>query len=374
MSSTLYDLPDDVLIYNITFLSVPDILLLRQTCKRFNALTRLPIVWTNAFKFNILANNYPFSPGYIDLEHRTRSAYRLASRWLADTPLIPKSEVTFTGSTVYEIKFIPGRQHRWLLTLSLDILSVLTIWNIERMVKCSEWSYKGAIFNTVKLNTDPDSEACITVSFLSETVSTMVIYNWKTGTRAYLDEGGDTQYGHRICLQVVFTPSTILVVRACSISAYVSPLLLCGQTQTPIATHPFGWVEDFSISSPAPNNPLSILIRYEDLDFGPSVPSSLELYSLSSFPPILTRKLYSYCTQFVLGKRATAICVRYKEHDIDRKTLIAVVFPGPLNPTDQVRIREVYPLDHNWSALDYDEDTGRIAIYSGYGKITILQL
>ncbi len=209
---------------------------------------------------------------------------------------------------------------------------------------------------------------------LSETVSTMVIYNWKTGTRAYLDEGGDTQYGHRVCLQVVFTSSTILVVRACSISAYVSPLLLCGQTQTPIATHPFGWVEDFSISSPAPNNPLSILIRYEDLDFGPSVPSSLELYSLSSFPPILTSKISSYCTQFVLGKRATAMCVRYKEHDIDRKTLIAVVFPGPLNPTDQVRIREVYPLDRNWSALDYDEDTGRIAIYSGYGKITILQL
>ncbi len=30
MSSTLYDLPDDVLIYNTTFLFVPDILLLRQ--------------------------------------------------------------------------------------------------------------------------------------------------------------------------------------------------------------------------------------------------------------------------------------------------------------------------------------------------------
>ncbi len=35
-------------------------LLKSQTCKRFHALTRLHIVWTNAFKLDIVSNNYPF--------------------------------------------------------------------------------------------------------------------------------------------------------------------------------------------------------------------------------------------------------------------------------------------------------------------------
>ncbi len=179
MNSTFYDLADDVLIYTIAFLSVPDILLLRQvstsqvqdpdflnsqTCKRFSALTRLHIVWTNAFKLDVLFNDYPYSLDDTDLEHRTRHAYRLAFRWRADSPLTPKSETTFIGSPASEIKFVPGRQHRWVLTVSKGIWSVLTIWDITRQQKCSEWSPKGAIFTGVKLNADPESEAGVAVS------------------------------------------------------------------------------------------------------------------------------------------------------------------------------------------------------------------
>ncbi|PBK61094.1 hypothetical protein ARMSODRAFT_1089932 [Armillaria solidipes] len=308
MSSTLYNLADDVLIYTIAFLSVPDILLLRQTCKRLHALTRLRIVWTNAFKLDIVLNDYPFSLDDNDLEHRTRHAYRLASRWLADTPLTPKSETTFIGSPVSEIKFVPGRQHKWVVTVSKGIWSVLTIWDITRQQKCSEWSSKGAVFTGVKLNADPESEASVAVSLsqrivllrlddgilheirsvetdlrpvnitgdviaLSDDadVSKTLIYNWKTDECAHLDDVGDNQHDH--CLQVVFSPTTILVVCARSIALYTSPA-----QPTSISTHSFGWVDGASAT------PTSILIRFQSDNPWASELNSFELYSLLLSP------------------------------------------------------------------------------------------
>ncbi|KAK0443424.1 uncharacterized protein EV420DRAFT_1649210 [Desarmillaria tabescens] len=75
MNDTPYNLPDDVLIYIIVFLPVPDIILLRQTCKWFNALTRLHIIWTNAFKLNILSNDYPTPIDDTDLEQHMLHTY-----------------------------------------------------------------------------------------------------------------------------------------------------------------------------------------------------------------------------------------------------------------------------------------------------------
>ncbi|PBK61075.1 hypothetical protein ARMSODRAFT_673535 [Armillaria solidipes] len=77
---------------------------------------------------------------------------------------MPKSKTTFIGSPVSEIKFMPGREHRWLLTVSKGIWSVLTIWDIAHGHKRSDLSPKGAIFTVVKLNADPQSEAGIAVS------------------------------------------------------------------------------------------------------------------------------------------------------------------------------------------------------------------
>ncbi|KAK0445680.1 uncharacterized protein EV420DRAFT_1276985 [Desarmillaria tabescens] len=411
----LFNLPDDVLIYTLAFLSVPDILVFRQVCKRFNALTRLHIVWTNAFKHDILSNDYPAPIDDTDLEQRTCHACHLASRWLADSPLMPSSETSFTGSPIWEIKFIPGRQHKWLLTVSKGIWSVLTIWDIALGCKCSEWSLRGALFTGLKLNTDTESEASMAVALdgsqrivllhlddggklreihsfdsdlhpvtltgdiiaLSDHISTTLIYNWKTDERAYLDEGGDMQYDH--CIQIIFTAQTILIICACSINLYTTPPFLHGQTHSPTASHSFGWIDSASAT------PTSILIRSEsDNPWIPDV-DSFELYSLSSFPPILTSKISSRrgvlrCTGVILGKCGTAIWIRpYREmtfpDEEHHETLMAAVFPGPLNPTAQPRVREVFsnPLN-NWTTLDYDEELGRIALGSGLGKITVVQL
>ncbi len=50
---------------------------------------------------------------------------------------------------------------------------------------------------------------------LNNAPSKTLIYNWKTGACAYLDEGGDLR--RNPCLEVVFTPSIILVVRTARI-------------------------------------------------------------------------------------------------------------------------------------------------------------
>ncbi|KAK0443445.1 uncharacterized protein EV420DRAFT_1025373 [Desarmillaria tabescens] len=414
MNDALYNLPNDVLIYIIAFLSVPDILLLRQTCKRFNTLTRLHIVWTNAFKLDILSNGYPAPIDDTDLEQRTLHSYRLTSRWLANSPLMPASETSFTGSPVSEIKFIPGRQHKWLLTVSKGTRSVLAIWDIVRRHKCSEWSPRGVPFTGVRLNTDTESEASIAVALdgsqriallhldddgtlreihsfdidlhlvtltgdimaLSDDLSKTLIYNWRTDERAYLDEG-DMQHGH--CIQVIFTALTILVIRARSINLYTTLPFLHGQTHSPVASHSFRCVDGASAT------PTSVLIRSEIDNSWISGLDLFKLYSISSFPPTFTSEITSQCgslqcTDVILGKCETAVWIRpYRvmtfpdqEH---RETLMAAVFPGPLNPTAKPRVREVCPNPlNNWTALDYDEELGRIALGSGFGKITVVQL
>ncbi len=62
------------------------------------------------------------------------------------------------------------------------------------------------------------------------------------------------------------------------------------------------------------------------------------------------------------------------EHD-GSETLIAAVFPGPLNPIAEVHVCEVCMNNlNNWTALDDVEDLGRIALGSAFGKVTIVQL
>ncbi len=65
---------------------------------------------------------------------------------------------------------------------------------------------------------------------------------------------------------------------------------------------------------------------------------------------------------------------RWEEYD-GYEALVATVFPGPLNPTAKVRIREVSTNTiNNWTSFDYDEVLGGIAVGSGFEKITIVQL
>ncbi|PBK86129.1 hypothetical protein ARMGADRAFT_1086884 [Armillaria gallica] len=112
--------------------------------------------------------------------------------------------------------------------------------------KCSEWLPKGTIFTGVRLNADPESEAGIAglddngtlhkIRSIDTDLCPVNITGDKTDERTYLDNVGDTQHDH--CLQVVFTPTTILIICALSITLYDC-------TFTRIATYSFGWSDNY---------------------------------------------------------------------------------------------------------------------------------
>ncbi|PBK86127.1 hypothetical protein ARMGADRAFT_1066728 [Armillaria gallica] len=321
------------------------------------------IAWTNAFNLNILANGCPYALEDTDIEYRTRHACRLASRWLADCSLIP--DTSSIGSPVSEIKF----------------------------QECSEWSLNDAIFTGVKLKMEAESETSVAVSLivllcldingtpheihsvetdlrplvgitgdiiaLDDDASETLISNIKTEEQALLDDVGDTQHEH--CLQVVFNPTTTLVVRAHSITLYTGPPL-----PTCIATHCYGWFDG------ARATPTSILIRSESENPWSLELNSLELHSLSSSLPTLVSKIVFRhgalrCTDVVLCKSATTVWIlphdramvsHWEKHD-GREIHTAAVVPGPFSPNAEVRVCEGCMNGlNNWAP----EDLGRIAL------------
>ncbi|KAF8148401.1 hypothetical protein B0H34DRAFT_668655 [Crassisporium funariophilum] len=289
-------LSEDVLIYIASFLTPPDILQLGRTCKRLLELSELRIVWTNACTTHILSKGYPFPrstplsvlPVSVLRQHTLR-ACRIAQKWLSGS-VTPYREryilSTSLGTSVSDVRFVPGHDERLVLTISWTVWSAIVIWDvsIDKPKKLCEWSPRGAIISGVAPNSENESEvtvikcrrACVKVlcldegskgSFslrevysvgtrmkvmtlvgellaLSDAVSQTALWNWKNGTYALLQHTDDVppttlpsslqkliyleillllQYNH--CLQVLFAHQSILVARARSIYLFPLPLL-----------------------------------------------------------------------------------------------------------------------------------------------------
>jgi hypothetical protein len=106
-----------------------------------------------------------------ELERRTRHAYRLSRKWLSPT-CEPQKMVIFDATSttsVSDLRFLPGHDGRWLLTVSKGIWSLITVWDIgDGLRKLSEWGPKGALFSGFALNTDSHSTATLAVSVFEE--------------------------------------------------------------------------------------------------------------------------------------------------------------------------------------------------------------
>ncbi|KII84195.1 hypothetical protein PLICRDRAFT_118295 [Plicaturopsis crispa FD-325 SS-3] len=185
---------DDTLICIFAFLAIPEILALRQTCKRLHAISKLRIVWRNACSTHVLAQGFPFPPtppihalDLPDLETRTRHAYRLGRKWQqqssqssqsqsqsASTNINPRREWSVSlnaSASISDVRFVPGRKGPWLLTVSKGIWSVITAWDIHHdhgLHKIAEWCPKGAIFNGFAVNTDASADASLAISVLQD--------------------------------------------------------------------------------------------------------------------------------------------------------------------------------------------------------------
>jgi hypothetical protein len=168
-----------------------------------------------------------------------------------------------------------------------------------------------------------------------------------------------------------------------------------------------------------PFESLSILIRSESDDPWASDVHFLDLYVLEPnpafilasdreedwsdippyiFPPKPTKKVPSArgslrCTDVILGRYGTAIWIHPQDRAVGglispeihlqdsaipetHETLVAAVFPGPLNQTGEiVETRTLWTNSfNNWTSIDYNEELGRIALGSSYGRVTILDL
>ncbi|KAK0229436.1 hypothetical protein EDD85DRAFT_957181 [Armillaria nabsnona] len=184
---------------------------------------------------------------------------------------------------------------------------------------------------------------------LDDDASETLISDWKTEEHAHLDDVGDTQHGY--CLQVVFNPTTTLVVRAHSITLYTAPPFTSFTTR--IATHCYGCVDG------ARATPTSILIRSESDNPWSLELNSLELYSLSSSPPTHVSTIASRHGTLRCTRQTCHYFSHWEDHD-GREIHISAVVPSPLSPKAEVCVREacMNGLD-TWTAL---EELGRIAL------------
>lgn len=106
-----------------------------------------------------------------ELEYHTCDAFSLASRWLAQcfTPRVACYIDATSNIPVSEIRFVPGHEEQWILTVSKSIWDVITIWDVSaKPQKCCEWSQRGATFNGFALNADSNSQAMLAVSVLND--------------------------------------------------------------------------------------------------------------------------------------------------------------------------------------------------------------
>ncbi|KAL1743398.1 hypothetical protein HDZ31DRAFT_41024 [Schizophyllum fasciatum] len=363
--SPITNLDDDVVLKIFSFLQIPEILALRQrlsflsvlillqTCRRFYLAGCLRIVWTDFLISEILSPGYPFPDVPLErlpareLERLVRRAHGLATRWRTNTldPRTIGSVQMGTGTAPSAVRFLPGHDGRWLLTISKGIWSIATVWRVGArggLRKACEWSPRRALIDGFAVNKRPGcafATLALSLRFqqddrqvvqllrlreegenvrldellndpletnfrptlldgdilaLSDDLTSTIILDWRLGVYATLEQPHeeDSLLTHDNGVLVEFARRSILVVRARSIHLFPAVELRPRDkepfTYRPYASHSFGWVDGVAVQTfrrrgvSAP--PLSILIRSECDDPWTTDAHGLDLYTISPNP------------------------------------------------------------------------------------------
>ncbi len=225
---------------------------------------------------------------------------------------------------------------------------------------------------------------------LCDDAHTTTIYDYESRQTVCLDSPLVHIVDH--CIDVVFAPLQLLIVRARSIALFEYP------SGDLIATHSFGWVDGVSVTYNQRTNVISLLVRHQSDNPWTADVSTLQLHNIFPtkdgagfvFPPVATAGISTphgalRCPDVVLGRYGTAVWISPQERTmvvdeasdlLSKETLVAAAFPGPLN-VDSPRVTAVKMFTNslnNWTALDYDEEHGRVALGSSFGKVTVLEL
>ncbi|KAJ3986638.1 hypothetical protein F5890DRAFT_1502696 [Lentinula detonsa] len=111
----LIHLPDDILFNVLNLLSPPDILLLRKTCKRLQALTTERTVWTNVYRNPeyFLQPGPPDSQTVPDLERVILHAHRWATVW-TDFNTLRERRPRFSTINLPDTRYLAEYQGQYL--------------------------------------------------------------------------------------------------------------------------------------------------------------------------------------------------------------------------------------------------------------------
>ncbi|GBE80654.1 hypothetical protein BKA93DRAFT_801705 [Sparassis latifolia] len=184
--TSIYSLPDDLLLLIISYVELKDILALRKTSKRFYSMTKLRWVWYDAMKRHVIAKGLPVPAADVDLrvfsaehlEARAVHAAKFHDNWCSPQPK-PRHSIEFHAerclpdelpqdlkTTVKHVFFLPGRNGEFLVTV---VGRVITCWEVpldgSGAYRVAEWVSSSRVEQAV-VNEDPKNEAVLT--FVSE--------------------------------------------------------------------------------------------------------------------------------------------------------------------------------------------------------------
>ncbi|KAJ7272705.1 hypothetical protein B0H12DRAFT_1091612 [Mycena haematopus] len=175
---TIPMLPIDIILVVFRYISVQDLMRLRQTCKDFLQITQLRSVWHELLQTEVVQKNIPIprlagrnlaTLTAKELESCLVDALRLRKNWISSSP-VPTHSMTFKAvqepqSQVVSLAFLPARDHRWLLSLALTMaeghrIFTLQCWDLMNSPTCiARRTFSD--FHGLRINTEPSRTAAM---------------------------------------------------------------------------------------------------------------------------------------------------------------------------------------------------------------------
>lgn len=184
----LIDLPDDVLFDLTWYLSIEDVLSLKQTCRALHAFGSSDYLWRRMIQDVELPLDLPSGVRTSSLSHdELRSAaikaMRLDANWSRRKPLLKRVKPLVrdgNGPFVDDVQFVPGG--KWLLTvqryLQIHWTTRIVLWSLEDL----ENAYRVAVIETTgshrssSLDVQDDGQSITVVTGLSGCQEILEVY------------------------------------------------------------------------------------------------------------------------------------------------------------------------------------------------------
>ncbi|KAJ7777422.1 hypothetical protein B0H16DRAFT_1505423 [Mycena metata] len=326
-------LPTDIILVILKYIGVKDLMRLRQTCKDFLEITQLRSVWQELLQTEVIQRNIPIprlagrnlaALTSKELESSLSDALRLRKNWISPSP-VPTRRLTFKTvhqpqSQIVSVAFLPGREHRWLMSLALTTggqrLFTLQCWDLTDstcVARRSLQNFRGFRINTesshpavlalrspigieilgldLSGSSTPDS-AFITLQVLDNVPDSLHVFSGST----LLTKLGDSRVNLRTiekdfhvelrnpdyivqkeCIDALLADKYAVVVRTVALELYSLSSFRDGsadQIIEPVCAHTWQWRVDsvslayqpsWEATARALHPPINILVRYASL-------------------------------------------------------------------------------------------------------------